>query len=70
VTGKYFLFITVKLNKETFPEIHARTKKPVSERYGIRIYGMFGERESRLGTVYFTDWETFYNWNRYIYLGK
>lgn len=59
-------FLPTNTIKENFP-----TSPNVPRPYAIRIYGKFGLREpSRLGTIYFSDWEAFYNFSKYIRIGE
>jgi len=64
-TGKEFGFSTQNLNQENFPAYSGDYGS-----YGIRIIGDVYGRYSRLGTVYFNNWNTFYNFCKYIFLGN
>ena len=66
VSGKTFGFRAQDTVQDNFP-----TSSNITHPYGIRIVGKFGEREPSIcGSIYFSDWDTFYNFAKYIYLGK
>ena len=64
--GKVFGFRAQDLIQENFP-----TNSGEFGPYGIRIQGYVnGRYPSNLGTIYFSDWNTFYNFSKYIFLGE
>jgi len=63
--GKEFGFRAQDLIQENFPAYSGEYGP-----YGIRILGDVNGRYSRLGTIYFTNWDAFYNFSKYIFLGE
>lgn len=66
VNGKLFGFRAENTIKENFPG-----KNNVTRPYAIRIQGYVnGKYPHNLGTIYFPDWDMFFNFAKYVFLGK
>jgi len=63
VSGKLFNFVEQNLAQDKFP-IGSKENLP----FAIRIQGYFGERyPSNCGTIYFPNWNEFYDFSNFIY---
>jgi len=69
---KQIPFIPTNTVKSNFP-LNPNSTHPFARThpYAIRIKGYFGKRyPSYMGTIYFPDFEIFYNFSKYVYQGQ